>query len=491
MFLKKFQSILDNSKSDNDDKKLKEYLYQNTCENNFIKGNIIPQTKFLEENNLSKDDANNYKLLKEIIYKNNKLLLKLGLMEKSEKKKKLSSELLINNIPHKLFSNILNVIINNFININKTYILKYVIHCNKIFKFIIANYPSNLLEKYLIDIEKVLLSNLSKNINDQSIILILEWTNQLYNQFESKLFENEEIFIEKLINIIPDSNKNILIKIMNTLCLICDKQPSFINYVINLLLKKFSKSQNLINVYGNIVLKSLSKSVDILTIFRIFSDNLLKSKDVYFIIKITNILNMFLLSEKECQNIRNELSRKRTISKDDKNENKKEDNLFEKLFYLWAFNPFMTVLLTMYCNFFELSYYLAFELSKMKLNENDYIELCRIIQIFESSIFNNVRLKLIRPKKNIFLVKTLYALLMLLPQSNSFDALNSRIRSVKFITKIDDDDEDDDLYENKKDIDEELSQENKKAIIDKYINILKERYNEKIEYEKTKKKKIK
>ncbi len=151
----------------------------------------------------------------------------------------------------------------------------------------------------------------------------------------------------------------------------------------------------------------------------------------------------------------------------------------------------MTVLLTMYCNFFELSYYLAFELSKMKLNENDYIELCRIIQIFESSIFNNVRLKLIRPKKNIFLVKTLYALLMLLPQSNSFDALNSRIRSVKFITKIDDDDEDDDLYENKKDFDEELSEENKKAIIDKYINILKERYNEKIEYEKTKKKKIK
>ena len=80
---------------------------------------------------------------------------------------------------------------------------------------------------------------------------------------------------------------------------------------------------------------------------------------------------------------------------------------------------------------------------------------------------------------------------MLLPQSNSFDALNSRIRSVKFITKIDDDDEDDDLYENKKDIDEELSQENKKAIIDKYINILKEKYNEKKEYEKTKKKKIK
>ena len=293
-------------------------------------------------------------------------------MEKSEKKKKISSELLINNIPNALFSGILNVLIKNTMNNNKSYILEYVEHCNEIFKFIIANYPDNLLEKYLEDIEKVLLSNLNKSLNEQSIIIILEWTDQLYNQFESKLFENEEIYIEKLINIIPDSNKSILMKIMNTLCLICDKQPSFINYIINLLINKFSKSQNLINSYGIIVLKSLSKTIDIFTIFRIFSDNLLKNKDINFIIKITKILNIFLLSEKECQNIRNELSRKRTISMSGQSEitnaeNKKGKNLFEKLFYLWAFNPFMAVLLTRYCNYFELSYHLTLELSKIKL----------------------------------------------------------------------------------------------------------------------------
>ena len=467
MFLKKFQSILDNSKSENDDKKLNEYLYQNTCENNFIRGKIIPQTKFLEQNNIKGDASNKYKHLKEVIYKNNKLLLKL-----------------------------LNVLIKNTMKNNKPYILEYVENCNKIFKFIIANYPDNLLEKYLEDVEKVLLSNLNKNLNEQSIIIILEWTDQLYNQFESKLFENEEIYIEKLINIIPDSNKSILMKIINTLCLICDKQPSFINYIIYLLINKFSKSQHLINSYGIMVLKSLSKTIDIFTIFRIFSDNLLKNKDINFIIRITKILNIFLLSEKECQNIRNELSRKRTISMSGQCEiinveNKKGKNLFEKLFYLWALNPFMAVLLTMYCNYFELSYHLTLELSKIKLQENDYIELCQIVQIFESSIFNNIRLKLLRPKKNIFLVKTLYALLMILPQSNSFDALNNRIKSVKFISKFDDDKEDDDIFEDKNDIDEEISPENKIMIINKYINILKERYKEKIEFQKSKKKKIK
>ena len=167
-----------------------------------------------------------------------------------------------------------------------------------------------------------------------------------------------------------------------------------------------------------------------------------------------------------------------------------EDNLFEKLFNLWAFNPFSAVLLTMYCNYFELSYYLALELSKTKLQESDFIELCQVVQIFESSLFNNIRIKLLNPKKNIFLVKTLYALLMMLPQSNAFDALNNRIRSIKVISWLDDDDEDDYLYENKKNNNEEISEANKKIIIDKYVKILKERYQKKKEYEKSMKSKI-
>ena len=495
MFLKKFQTILDNSKIEkDDDKKLKEYLYQNTCENNFIKGNIIPQTKFIEVKNIKKEDATNYKILREVIHKNNKLLLKLGLMEKSEKKKKLSMELLINNIPHHLFSGILNVIINNSMYNNKSYILKYVEECNQIFKFIMANYPSKLLEKNLRKIEKVLVSYITKNINEQSVFLVLEWTNQLYNQFESKLFGNEEIYIEKLVNIIPNSNKNILTQIMKTLCLICDKQPEFVDYIINLIIKLFSTEQNLINLYGIKVLKSLSKTIDSFTIFKIFCDNLLKSNDIFFVMKITKILNLFLLSENECQNIRNELSKKKPISLDNNNKeninNSKSDyNLFEKLFYLWAFNPFMTVLLSMYCNYFELSYYLTLELSKIKLQENDYIELCQIIQIFESSIFNSVRVKLLRPKKNIFLVKTLYALLMILPQTNSFDSLNNRIKSVRFIAKFDDDkDDEDDFYENEKNNEENMTPDNKKAIIAKFTNILIDRYKAKISYEKEMKK---
>jgi len=498
MFLRKIDSILEKLKSNDDEKKLKEILYQNTCENNFIKGNIIPPKQYFDYKNENKgenkNDTNEYRALREIIHKNNKLLLKIGLMETNEKKKKFSTDLLINNIPNKLFSNILNVLISNTSDDNgfPSIAFQNVKQCNQIFKSIIEKYPLNLLENNLEDLEKVLSSFLDKPLNDSCILLILEWTNQLYNQFESKLFVNEDEYIRKLVHIIPENNKNIIVKILNTLCLICSKQPSYIDSVINLIIQKLYKCQDLIPSCGIIILKTLSNTIDIFNIVTIISDQLLKTKDIDFVIKLTKTLNMFLLFDKKCQKLINELSKKRYMlyKRNENNnsindKNKIDNNLFEKLFCLWAFNPFMTVLLTMYCNYFELSYYLTLELSKMKLQESDYIELCQIVQIFESSIFNSIRIKLIRPKKNIFLVKTLYALLMLLPQSNSFDALNSRIQSVKALSTFDDDDDYDDSFYNEEEKNNfEITETDKKQLINKYLNILKERYKIKIDNEK-------
>ena len=138
--------------------------------------------------------------------------------------------------------------------------------------------------------------------------------------------------------------------------------------MINLIIQKLYKCQDLIPSCGIIILKTLSNTIDIFNIVTIISDQLLKTKDIDFVIKLTKTLNMFLLFDKKCQKLINELSKKRYMlykSNENNNlindKNKIDNNLFEKLFCLWAFNPFMTVLLTMYCNYFELSYYLTLE----------------------------------------------------------------------------------------------------------------------------------
>ena len=52
------------------------------------------------------------------------------------------------------------------------------------------------------------------------------------------------------------------------------------------------------------------------------------------------------------------------------------------------------------------------------------------VQLIESPIFIHLRLQLLEPKNYPFLVKSLYGLLMLLPQSPAFKSLKIRLESV-------------------------------------------------------------
>ena len=472
-FLKEFKLILMKKIFENDDGKKLELLFdENSLFKNYINGN---STSYFNEEGHKLDS---YKSYKEIVHKN---LLKLGLMEKDELKKKISIDKLIQNIPHKLFPHIINALINSTTCDNNTQVILDNINLiNQIFKYIIEKYPAEILESDLLNFEKVFYAYINRPLNNESISLLLDWTNQLYIQYGSKFLSDKEDCIKKLINIIPNYDKSILVKIISTICLICDNQTDYINISIDLIIGKLNENKNLINLYGFKILQTLSKTIDIFIIYKRFCENLLKHKDIKFVIELTEVLNKFLLLEKKSDKIRIELSKK-LVDIQNPNEKEKEYNLFEKLFNLWAFSPFTAVLFAMYSNHFELSYYLTIACSQIKLNENDYVELFKIVQIFESSLFNCVRIQLLRPRKNIYLVKTLNALLTLLPQSNSFDALNNRIKCVKALSIFDDDEEDIHTVKDRIDkINKKPKVYDNKAFIDKYINLLKSRYNMKI-----------
>ena len=66
----------------------------------------------------------------------------------------------------------------------------------------------------------------------------------------------------------------------------------------------------------------------------------------------------------------------------------KSKSFFKKLFSLWSFNPFCTLILVLLSNNFELGYSLIKHISKMKLKAEDFIELGQAVQVFESSVFN-------------------------------------------------------------------------------------------------------
>ena len=122
-------------------------------------------------------------------------------------------------------------------------------------------------------------------------------------------------------------------------------------------------------------------------------------------------------------------------------------------------------------NYFELSFYLSLELAKMDLKQDDYFQIFQMIQLFESIIFHPIRIKLITPKKNIFLVKTLNAILFILPQGEAFKALKKRLIFVPVIFSLDKEKE---LIEKGNAVDNYDLDEKKKNDVSLFINIFKE-----------------
>jgi len=58
------------------------------------------------------------------------------------------------------------------------------------------------------------------------------------------------------------------------------------------------------------------------------------------------------------------------------------------------------------------------------------VEIDKLVQLLESPIFTSLRMQLLEPERYPFLFKSLYGLLMLLPQGSAFETLRTRLNSI-------------------------------------------------------------
>lgn len=443
--------------SENKEKNLNEI---NTKSN---KNNNSNSSSFSRMNNNKLND--NYK--NSIEYKNRKLLIQIGLMDKNEKIRKITPNELIGLIQFDFFSKILDVLIYNIILNLNIHNKNLVQNCNEIFQSIILIVPFDIFSQNIKKLEQILKSHLLSTQNDSGINLVLNWTLKLFKRFHFSMFNNIEDYLEKLTNIIPENNKEIFNKILNILCEIAKYDESFTFLIISLLIKKLEKSPNLINKYGISMLKILSTAIPITTIYLTITDILLKHNEIKFIIGMVNILDIFLLTEDGSEKVRIKLNKFNT------KERKGDDfKFFNQIFNLLSYKPISALMMCIISNYYELSFYLALELVNMDLEIDDYFQLNQMIQLIESSLFHHIRIKLLNPNKNIFLIKTLYAILIILPRGHAFNALNNRLKSLKIISYLNNDQN---LIskENAKDnlkLDEDIKNE-----VNSFIKIFKER----------------
>ncbi|XP_062404411.1 protein VAC14 homolog [Sardina pilchardus] len=313
---------------------------------------------------------------------------------------------------------------------------------------------------------------LDRHLHDSSTgmmtrIAVLKWLYHLYIKTPRKMFRHTDSLFPMLLKTLSDESDEVILKDLEVLAEIAsspagqtynsgmcdgsdskselqvpepsigqqlvvgskmaDSSPStpsmnsyFYKFMINLL-KRFSLERKLLETRGAFIIRQLCLLLHAENIFHSMADILLKEEDLKFASTMVQTLNTILLTSAELFQLRNQLKDLRT---------QESCALFCCLYRSWCHNPVATVSLCFLTQNYRHAYELIQKFGDLEVTVDFLMEVDKLVQLIESPIFTYLRLQLLDVENNPYLIKALYGLLMLLPQSQAFQLLSHRLRCV-------------------------------------------------------------
>ncbi|XP_076120771.1 protein VAC14 homolog [Alosa pseudoharengus] len=312
---------------------------------------------------------------------------------------------------------------------------------------------------------------LDRHLHDSSTgmmtrIAVLKWLYHLYIKTPRKMFRHTDSLFPMLLKTLSDESDEVILKDLEVLAEIAsspagqtynsgmcdnsdktelqvpehsigqqlvvgskmaDSSPStpsmnsyFYKFMINLL-KRFSLERKLLETRGAFIIRQLCLLLHAENIFHSMADILLKEEDLKFASTMVQTLNTILLTSAELFQLRNQLKDLRT---------QESGALFCCLYRSWCHNPVATVSLCFLTQNYRHAYELIQKFGDLEVTVDFLMEVDKLVQLIESPIFTYLRLQLLDVENNPYLIKALYGLLMLLPQSQAFQLLSHRLRCV-------------------------------------------------------------
>ena len=356
-------------------------------------------------------------------------------------------------IPFKLFSQILVLITETYSQqIENPDLIKQVNKLNDKVKRIIEKSPNEIKNYGFVPVEitNIILIGMKNPINNNKEHF-LDWCEILYNKYEKDIFKDFNIFIKEFIQAIPPNKLNIFMEMVKFLSNI-KLEGKNKNIIMKNLTQKLMKEPELVNneSYVIIILEHLTKKSPLSIVYESFADVLKEIKNFSFVSKMIHYLNQYLMRNPLAANFRKSLIN---------NENdEKYNKLFVKMYNVWSINSISLLIFCVITEHFELAYNIILNLVKVQLDNDYYIHLGTLVQLLESELYDYIRIRLLEPSNNIYLIRTLYGILMLLPQGQAFNVLSNRMSNVQTLFEIENG------FDN-------IKEENNKEEIDKFIEI--------------------
>mmetsp|Transcript_717 Transcript_717/g.1057 ORF Transcript_717/g.1057 Transcript_717/m.1057 type:complete len:705 (-) Transcript_717:240-2354(-) len=249
----------------------------------------------------------------------------------------------------------------------------------------------------------------------------LQWISMMLAKKPDTMFKHLPKLFPSLLDTLSDPDDKVVRLDLKVLARICINKEHF-DVVLNNLINRFKCDRRLLETRGSLIVRQLSVLLDGESIYRAFAIIILKEVDLEFASLMVQTLNLILLTSSELFELRGLL--KNSLS------SKQSNDLFLQLYQAWSHNAVSTFSLCLLAQMYELGSELVQHMADTEVTVGFLMQVDKLVQLIESPIFIQLRLQLLEPHKYPFLLKSLYGLLMLLPQSSAFACLKNRLDSV-------------------------------------------------------------
>ncbi|XP_064641038.1 protein VAC14 homolog isoform X2 [Lineus longissimus] len=306
--------------------------------------------------------------------------------------------------------------------------------------------------KIQLDIQSVVAVLARQLVHDsmQTRIAVLRWIYHLHIYTPNKIFRHAEELFPLLLKALSDPSDEVVLLDLEILAEISSSTAGngallrkadsnnlpdgvqkalesshgmnkFFPKVLISLLKLFSTDKQLLEGRGSFIIRQLCLLLNPEDIYRTLSEILLHEQDTAFACQMVQTLNSILLTSTELFELRMQL-------KDLKTE--ESCKLFCCLYKSWCHSAIATVSLCLLAQTYKHACDILHLFGDIEVTVDFLTEIDKLVQLIESPIFTYLRLQLLDVRSNHYLLKSLYGLLMLLPQSDAFKTLHRRLDCV-------------------------------------------------------------
>lgn len=279
------------------------------------------------------------------------------------------------------------------------------------------------------------------SVNELARLALLDWLIFLYTHYPSSFFSDESfpdgyLFdLTALLRSTSEASNELISKVLQLAAQISESNQDFFKeFIINLILffetdsedSKLTKPQPaLTRAKVEFIIRQLCVSISAEKIFETLSEVLVnfEQSNLDFISNIVVTLNMILLTTPELLSLRKKLRNLDFHKVDDW-------GLFSKLFQSWCHNAPSALSLCLLTSNYELAFLIIKHLGEAEVTLQLLTQLDVLVQLLESPIFLKLRLQLLEPEKHPHLFKTLYGILMIMPQSSTYTTLKNRLSTL-------------------------------------------------------------